>query len=176
MSYPEPRYFGNDGEVSAVYRSADAAPELASPSGMKTYYLATGRPTGREHGAATDGEFGLYNVVGLPPGAGTGTHFHKTMSESFFVTDGTVSLFDGERWVDGTKGDFLYVPPGGLHSFYNQSDEPASFLMLFTPGAPREGYFEGVGAVASLGEEERNRFFVEHDSYFTDLHIGPKLD
>lgn len=176
MSYPEPRYFGDSGEVSAVYRSSEAEPELASPSGMKTYYLATGGPTGREHGAVTDGEFGLYNVVGLPPGAGTGTHFHKTMSESFFVTGGTLKLFDGERWVDATKGDFLYVPAGGLHSFYNGSDEPASFLMLFAPGAPREGYFEGVGAVAELGEEERSRFFIEHDSYFTDLHKGPRID
>lgn len=176
MSYPEARYFGDDGEVTAVYRSADAEPELTSPSGTKTYYLATGKPLGRAHDIATDGEFGLYNVVGLPPGGGTGTHFHKTISESFFVTEGTVSLFDGERWVDGTKGDFLYIPPGGLHAFYNQSDEPASFLMLFTPGAPREGYFEGVAAAASLNEAERQRFFVEHDSYFTDLHLGPRVE
>lgn len=54
MSYPELRYFGDGGEVNAVYRSSE--PELASPSGMKTYYLATGAPTGREHGAVTDGE------------------------------------------------------------------------------------------------------------------------
>ncbi|GAA4239264.1 hypothetical protein GCM10022254_58660 [Actinomadura meridiana] len=99
--------------------------------------------TGRAHGAATDGEFGLYNVVGLPPAAETGTHFHKTMSESFFVTGGTVTLFDGERWIDATKGDFLYAPVGGLHAIKNDSDGPASFLMLFVPGAPREGYFEG---------------------------------
>lgn len=174
MSYPEPRYFGDGGEVSAVYRPADAESELVAPSGMKTHYLATGRPTGRENDIATDGDFGLYNVVDLPPGAGTGTHFHKTISESFFVTDGTVRLFDGEAWVDASKGAFLYIPAGGLHSFYNESDAPASFLMLFTPGAPREGYFEGVARVAELSDEERTRFFVEHDSYFTDQRIGPK--
>ncbi|TDD93449.1 cupin domain-containing protein [Actinomadura rubrisoli] len=174
MSYPEARYVGDVGEVSAVYRPADTEPELVSPQGTRTHYLATGRPAGRGAGAVTDGEFGLYHVIDLAPGAGTGTHFHKTMSESFFVTAGTLRLFDGERWIEGTKGDFLYVPAGGLHSFYNESDEPASFLMLFAPGAPREGYFEDVGKFVGLPAEERDKFFVEHDSYFVDLRQGPR--
>jgi uncharacterized RmlC-like cupin family protein len=54
-----------------------------------------------------------------------------------------MSLFDGHNWIDATAGDFLYVPPG-LHGFRNQADEPASILMLFAPGAPREQYFEGA--------------------------------
>ena len=47
------------------------------------------------------------------------------------------------RLEDG-HGDFLYVPPGGVHGFRNKADEPASMLMLFAPGAPREHYFEGL--------------------------------
>ncbi|SDW33911.1 Mannose-6-phosphate isomerase, cupin superfamily [Saccharopolyspora shandongensis] len=175
MSYPPDRYRGDAGEISASFRPADADPELVNPSGTRTYYLATGKPTGRTHDIATGGDFGLYHVVDLAPGAGTGTHFHKAMSESFFVTDGSMQVYDGAKWREATKGDFLYVPPGGLHSFYNESDEPVSFLMLFAPGAPREGYFEGVGHIAALGDAERERFFVEHDSYFTDLRSGPKV-
>ena len=31
-----------------------------------------------------------------------------------------------------------------MHGFRNESGEPASMLILFTPGAPREDYFERV--------------------------------
>jgi quercetin dioxygenase-like cupin family protein len=48
------------------------------------------------------------------------------MSESFFVLSGTMRLFDGGDWVDGHTGDYLYLPPGGLHGFRNEADEPAS--------------------------------------------------
>ena len=46
-------------------------------------------------------------------------HFHRTFSESFFVLTGTVTLGDGAKTVDAGPGDYLYVPPGGLHSFKN---------------------------------------------------------
>ncbi|WP_246366542.1 hypothetical protein [Nonomuraea rhodomycinica] len=75
---------------------------------------------------------------------------------------------------EATAGDFLHVPVGGLHAFRDDSGEAASILMLFAPGAPREGYFEGITALAGLTDEERARFFVEHDSYFTDVGTGPQ--
>jgi quercetin dioxygenase-like cupin family protein len=60
------------------------------------------------------------------------------MSEAFVVLSGTMKLYDGKDWLDGRQGDFLDVPPGGVHGFRNEADEPASVLMLFAPGAPRE--------------------------------------
>ncbi len=80
---------------------------------------------------------------------GPDPHFHRSISESFYVLSGTISLFDGSSWVDGTPGDFLYVPQGGVHGFRNESGEPASMLILFTPGAPREDYFERVHTTAA---------------------------
>jgi hypothetical protein len=38
-------------------------------------------------------------------------------------------------------------------------------LLLFTPGAPREEYFEQIGRIA---EDERAAFLDKHDSYFVD--------
>ncbi|MEU8822874.1 cupin domain-containing protein [Streptomyces sp. NPDC048636] len=160
MSYPEPRYLGASGEVNAVFRGADTAPELSSPSGNRTHYLATHATTG--------GEFGLYKVD-LGPGApGPKTHFHRSISESFYILSGTVGLYDGDRWVSAGAGDFLYVPVGGLHAFRNDSDDPASMLLLFSPGAPREEYFEQVAEMARRGGEEFAEFLVRHDSYFVE--------
>jgi quercetin dioxygenase-like cupin family protein len=88
------------------------------------------------------------------------------MSVSFFILSGSVALYDGEQWIDSAPGDFLYVPIGGLHAFHNASDEPASMLLLFTPGAPREPYFEGLADLAGLSDEERQEFFLRHDNHW----------
>lgn len=156
-SYPPDRYEGT-GEVTAFFRGADSEPDYAT--GTTTYrYLATT--------TSTNGEYGLYRVDLAARAGGPATHFHKAMSESFFVLSGTLRLYDGEAWREGGPGDFLYVPPGGLHAFGNESDEPVSMLMLFAPGAPREGYFEGLAGLAAMDETQRAQFFVDHDSYFT---------
>ncbi|MFF9911897.1 cupin domain-containing protein [Streptomyces sp. NPDC013457] len=160
VSYPSDRYHGENGEVSASFRPVGTPADLTVANGTQTHYLATT--------ASTGGEFGLYQVDMTPRAGGPATHFHRTISESFFVLDGTVRLFDGKQWVDAKKGDFLYVPTGGLHAFRNESDDPASFLILFAPGAPREEYFEKVGTVAGMTEEERTEFFLKHDTYWTD--------
>ena len=160
MSYPDPRYFGEGGEVSAVLRPHDAEPNLTYNSGVQVDYLATG--------ASTDGEFGLYRWTFGPEQGGPGPHFHRTISESFFILTGTVQLFNGEEWVNATSSDWLYVPKGGIHGFRNVVGEPASMLLMFTPGAPREGYFEGLkeNAGKNLTDEERAAFYLQHDNYW----------
>ncbi|MFH8609893.1 cupin domain-containing protein [Streptomyces sp. NPDC018029] len=159
FSYPPPRYHGSKGEVNASFRTADTPPDISSPGGA-THYLATHESTG--------GEFGLYKSELAPRSAGAKTHFHKAMSESFYILSGQLELYNGEKWVTGREGDFLYVPVGGLHAFKNVTDEPTSMLMLFSPGAPREEYFEQVAEVARRGAEELKEFRIRHDSYFTE--------
>ncbi|MGQ4486173.1 hypothetical protein ACN6LM_002887 [Streptomyces sp. SAS_281] len=48
-----------------------------------------------------------------------------------------------------------------------------SMLMLFSPGAPREEYFERVAEMSQRGGEELKRFRVRHDSHFTE-DFGPE--
>jgi mannose-6-phosphate isomerase-like protein (cupin superfamily) len=154
MSYPEKVYFGETGEVSARYRPASTPIDTGVP-GNGIHYLATTE--------TTRGEFGLYRVVMRPKAGGPATHFHRTISESFFILNGVVRLYNGDKWVEAGEGDFLHVPQGGLHAFRNDSDAAAEMLLLFTPGAPREEYFERLGEVA---EADRAAFLDEHDSYF----------
>lgn len=162
MSYPPARYLAEAGEVSATLRRADAAPDLLIGERTQVHHLATG--------ASTDGQFGLYrwDMAAHPKGGPSG-HFHRSMSESFFVLDGTVSLYNGDTWVDAGPGDFLHVPPGGIHAFRNDSGAPASMLVLFTPGAPREAYFEALAGIAASGrrlsEEEQLELWARHDQF-----------
>ncbi|AQW54693.1 cupin domain-containing protein [Streptomyces violaceusniger] len=159
LEYPEPRYHGDRGEVNATFRPAGTPPDLSSPGGS-THYLATSESTG--------GEFGLYKVEMGPRSGGPKTHFHKAMSESFYILSGKLELYNGEKWITGREGDFLYVPVGGLHAFKNVADEPMSMLLLFAPGAPREEYFERVAEMTQRGGEELKRFRIRHDSYFVE--------
>ena len=163
MSYPQARYQGETGEISALYRPGDAEPELSTRSGGSASYLATG--------ASTNGQFGLYRWDMAAGPSGPDAHFHKTVSESFFILSGTVRLFNGERWIDANPGDFLFVPEGGVHGFRNESGEPASMLILFAPGAPREPYFETLAEVGRTGREltpeEWEDFYLRHDTYWT---------
>ena len=79
-------------------------------------------------------------------------------------------IYDGSRWLDTVPGDFVHVPEGGIHGFDNRSGEPASMLIHFAPGGPREAYFEGLVEMVEgrwkPSEEELQAFFVEHDNIY----------
>jgi len=157
MSYPEPKYHGDSGEISAIYRPASQLPDLKVGMSEASYLIK---------GDATGGRFGLYRWDMAPGTPGAQPHFHRTMSESFFILSGQVGLYNGDRWTDAGPGDYLYVAEGGIHGFRNASDGPASMLILFSPGAPREGYFEGL-AERALGKRE---FTPESFKAFYDAH------
>ncbi len=159
--YPPDVYHEATGEVSARFRPAGQGHELPGPDGSGAHYLTTG--------ASTGGAYGLYRWDMAATPSGPAAHFHRSISESFFVLHGTVRLYDGEQWIDATAGDFLYVPEGGVHAFRNESGEPASMLLLFAPGAPREDYFETLADAArreGMDDEARAAFFLRHDTFW----------
>jgi mannose-6-phosphate isomerase-like protein (cupin superfamily) len=161
MSYPPAAYHGETGEVSATFRPVSQPPELVTATGNRTHYLATGAETG--------GKFGLYRWDMGPTPSGPDAHFHRSITESFFVLEGTVRIFDGTRWIDASPGDFVHVPQGGIHGFRNESGAPASKLLLFTPGAPREDYFETLADAArrdGMDDAARAEFFLRHDNHW----------
>jgi quercetin dioxygenase-like cupin family protein len=158
MSYPPPRYLGDGGERTATYRRGGHPPELTYDSGGTVHYLATG--------ASTNGQFGLYRWEMAAAQTGPDPHFHRSISESFYVLIGTIRIFDGNEWRDCTPGDFVHVPEGGVHGFKNESGAPASMLLHFAPGAPREAYFEGLPLPAGITEQERAAFFGYHDTFW----------
>jgi mannose-6-phosphate isomerase-like protein (cupin superfamily) len=158
MSYPAPQYSGEGGEVSAIYRPAGKEPEIKIGPLTEARYLATGE--------MTKGKFGLYRWDMAPGTPGAAPHFHRTLAESFFILSGAVGLYNGETWTAAAPGDYLYVPEGGIHGFRNDGSEAASMLILFAPGAPREGYFEGL-ADRAMGRRE---FTPEQFKEFCDSH------
>lgn len=148
------------GEVSAVRRLVGDVDSLQIRS--TTVRLVA-------PGNVTNQQYGLFEWNMGAQGGGPDAHFHKTFSESFYILRGTVGLFDGQQWLDATPGDFLYVPEGGVHAFHNESNQPASMLILFAPGPPRERYFEELAEIAQSGrklsEPEWIELWARHDQY-----------
>src|SRR5258708_25572293 len=117
MSYPQPTYLGANGEVSAVLRRAGQPYDLEmGKGGTQVHYLATA--------AATKGGFGLYRWEFTGPPSGPDPHFHKTISESFYVLSGTVRLQDGRRWTDAKPGALPFAPESAIHALPNHPGHP----------------------------------------------------
>jgi len=154
-------YEPDSGEASAVLRRDAEIPGLVRPT-TRTRFVAPGSVTG--------GRYGLFRWEMDPGANGPSPHFHRTFSESFYILEGTVRLYDGREWVAATAGDFLQVPEGGVHAFDNHgSSEPAAMLILFAPAPPREEYFIGLAEIADSGRkltpEEMTAFLAKHDQY-----------
>lgn len=154
-------YHRVDGEVSAEYRPVSAVPVLEVSSTASVRFTAPG--------SKTRGEFGLFRWDMAPAAGGPSAHFHKTFSESFYILTGEVRLYDGSQWVQATSGDFLYVPKGGIHAFRNDSVHPASMLILFAPGPPREDYFSELEEIRRTGRQlsqaEWTELYARHDQF-----------
>lgn len=129
-------------------------------SAGRTRFVATG--------AQTRGDFGLFEVTMPPGGDGPGSHLHRTFSESFHVLEGSLSVLADGGWTTASAGDLLYVPRSSVHGFRAAGpDTGARFLILFTPGIPREDYFEGLVALHADGwtptTAEIDAFALRHD-------------
>lgn len=153
-------YEGAAGEVSATHRRAKSLPRLRGRNGSMLFVAP---------GSVTRGQFGLFRREMKPRSGGPDPHFHRTFSESFYLLRGTVHLFNGDTWLEARAGDFLYVPKGGIHAFRNNSDQPASMLILFAPGTPRERYFIEVDEIAKSGrqlsDQEWTDLLARHDQH-----------
>ena len=130
------------------------------PSAGRTRFVATG--------AQTRGDFGLFEVTMAPGGSGPGPHLHRTFSESFHVLEGSLAVLAGDSWTTAHAGDLVYVPRSAVHGFRAAGpDVGARFLILFTPGIPREDYFTGLHELTTGGRTpttaEIDAFALRHD-------------
>ena len=84
--------------------------------------------------ADTDGAFFLSETTVEPGFAGPPLHIHRTLTDMFYVLEGTLTFRLGEETIEGPAGTFFCAPPGTRHTFSNPSAEPARFLNFNVPG------------------------------------------
>ncbi len=109
---------------SSPYLHEPNQSELRWLGDTSAYFLATGDQTG-----------GLFTLVDerAHRGSAVPLHVHRDDVESFYVLDGEISFFIGDRaGVRVGAGAFAHVPGGTVHGFRIES-ETARYLILTTP-------------------------------------------
>ncbi|MGY1745533.1 cupin domain-containing protein [Blastococcus sp. SYSU D00695] len=124
-------------------------------------------------GAVTAGRYGLVEYRLAPRSPGAAPHYHRTFSESFYVLSGELTVYAGDRWRPCGAGDLAIAHERGVHGFRNDSAEPATFLILFTPGIAREEFFAELAELRRSGRrptpEEMTAFYARHDQVMVDV-------
>ncbi len=118
------------------------------PGGGETLWVLGDLYTFKVTGAETGGAFAVFETVTPPGSPGPPPHLHHGEEESFYVLEGEVELMSGGDTVRATRGAFVHVPRGALHTFRNVGTTPARLLVLITP-AGFEGFFREVGEPAA---------------------------
>jgi mannose-6-phosphate isomerase-like protein (cupin superfamily) len=93
----------------------------------------------------TGGHFTLLENE-VPPKAGPALHRHHHEDEMYYVLEGTFRFRLADRIELAPRGAFVYIPKGTPHCFQNLGDEPARFLVMFTPSG-MERFFEGTASL-----------------------------
>jgi mannose-6-phosphate isomerase-like protein (cupin superfamily) len=69
---------------------------------------------------------------------GAPLHYHRFLTESFFVIQGELKIRVGEHEAIAGPGSYALVPPATPHGFANVSDEPVHFLAHASDGEHKE--------------------------------------
>ena len=69
-------------------------------------------------GEESEGAYFAMEAI-VPPGGGPPPHIHTKEDETFYILEGECEIRLGDETVTAGLGDFVNVPRGQVHSFYN---------------------------------------------------------
>lgn len=107
-------------------------------------YLATGDDT--------DGKYAMMDAL-IPPGGGPPPHVHHREEEAFFVLEGEITFRLNDEAIVAGPHTFLNMPIGSVHSFKNESDQPARMLITVAPAGLEKMFLE-VGKVLTSPDQQ----------------------
>ena len=93
-------------------------------------------------GAQSNGGYFIMEAI-IPPGGGPPLHIHHREDECFYLLEGILDITLAEQKVKATTGDFVQIPRGTVHAFFNAGNTTARMLLFFSP-AGMDKYFEEV--------------------------------
>jgi quercetin dioxygenase-like cupin family protein len=118
-------------QAALFHRPSDAGRSFWGP-GDAYRFLVTGEESG--------GAYFVMEAI-VPPGGGPPPHIHTREDETFYVLEGECEIRLGDETVTAGPGDFVNVPRGQVHCFYNASSSLVRMILTFTPSGI-EKFFE----------------------------------
>lgn len=130
-------------------------------------------------GVDTAGKYAMWEAI-VPPGGGPPPHIHHREEEAFYILEGEMTFtVNGERIV-AHAGDFANMPIGSLHSFRNESQNPARMLITVAPAGLETMFFEvgielpeGATTGPTPSQEEIARLIEWAPKYGIELRLPP---
>lgn len=98
-------------------------------------------------GAFSDGRVSLVEDT-LKPGFHLARHYHKKMTEVFYILEGEMTVIFDDETVVATAGTTINVPPNVWHEA--KSEHGAKMLSLFSPA----GFEDYLAEMATLSDEQ----------------------
>ena len=148
---------------------------------MSTPALATPKRTFQSlgsiihiHATAEDsgGGYSMVEMVLPPYSPGAPPHYHKHMTESFYVLQGAMDATIGDTNRKIYPGEVAIVQPGVKHSFRNSGGQALRFLLIATPGGHDRFFFELIQWMEREPQwPPRDKqalvdFGLKHDTYY----------
>ena len=117
---------------TAFHLPADTGPCYCGPGDRYTFLVT---------GAQSNGGYFIMEAT-IPPGGGPPLHIHHREEECLYLLEACWT----SRWAkkgQATTGDFVQIPRGTVHAFFNAGNTTARMLLFFSP-AGMDKYFEEV--------------------------------
>jgi mannose-6-phosphate isomerase-like protein (cupin superfamily) len=106
---------------------------VLTPGAGRSYPMGRISAVFKADGEETQHRYSISEWWLEPKTQGPGPHSHPE-DDVFYVLEGTMSIFIGDRWRDAPKGSFVLAPGGVTHDFENRSSSRAGVLNFSIPG------------------------------------------
>lgn len=120
-----------------------------------------------------DDRFAVIEYVGAAGVPGPPAHRHTTFEEAWFILDGKVEFWDGQRTIEIGSGSYLRVPPGVPHTFKVVGTKPARWVGIFSPGRYVRLLEELSRVIPANGPPNPEQIKELFSRYDTELVPGP---
>jgi uncharacterized cupin superfamily protein len=124
--------------------------------------LSFGRPRFKLGAAEGSTGLGLIDTPVAPGGGFALPHWHEKLEEAFYVLEGAIDFLAGEEWLTARAGSTVFVPPGCVHAWRNNSTQPARQLVI----GSSPDMLELIRELGTTPRERWDEVNARHDTYF----------
>lgn len=126
----------------------------------------------RIHGRDTNGTVSVVESHDLPDG-GPPLHIHQREDETFQILEGEYEWTVADKKFIAKKGATIFAPRGIPHTYRYLGQTPGRLMCVITPSG-FEGFFEEIGAMSPLEQQDIPRVMVIAEQF--GLEILPPPD
>ncbi len=106
---------------------------------------------------SSGGSLDLFEMTVQPNARMPVAHYHESWDETVYGLSGRLTFRMDGHDVGLEPGQSQFIRRGIVHSFRNETQEPASCLVILTPGVLGSGYFRDMAALVAGGPPDPQR-------------------